>query len=147
VVELLGSGSAAHRRAVALQLGLRAEASAEDIRGALCDREWIAAIVGALSPGARHLAARAAFLDEGVVEQGWNGRSSSHAAELERHGIAFAFRSQYVVEHWVPLELRPLLAEVLAAPYADRLAAAWPARWLEAPLQLAHDVASCACGR
>jgi hypothetical protein len=42
----------------------------------------------------------------------------------------------------VPLEVRPLLAAALAAPYADRLAAAGPVRWLGAPLQLAHDIAS-----
>lgn len=106
------------------------------------DRERIEAGVRALSPRARHLAARAAFLDEGVVEQGWNGYVSPDAAELERHGMAFAFRSAYAIEHWVPPEVRPLLAAVLAAPYAGRLVAAGPVRWVEAPLQLAHDVAS-----
>jgi hypothetical protein len=142
VVELLDAAPAAHRRQVALELGLSAATSAEEIRATLCDRERIAAVVGALSSHARRLAARAAFLDEGVVEQAWNGRSSLHAAELERHGIAFAFRSQYVVEHWVPPEVRPLLAGALAAPYADRLAPAGPVRWLGTPLQLAHDIAS-----
>jgi hypothetical protein len=142
VVDLLDSGPAAHRRAVALQLGLSAAAAAEDIRAALCERERIAAIVGTLSCRARHLAARAALLDEPVIEQGWNGRSSPQATELERQGIAFAFRSSYVIEHWVPRELRALLADALAAPYTGRLAAADPVRWVEAPLQLAHDLAS-----
>ena len=68
-------------------------------------------------------------------------------AELERHGIVFTFRGTYALEHWVPSELRPLVADALAAPYAGRLAgdgrvAAAAARWLEAPLQLAHDIAS-----
>jgi hypothetical protein len=142
VADLLESAPAAHREEVALQLGLPPTASAQEIRATLCDRERIATIVGALSPRARDLAARAAFLDHGVVEQGWNGHSSSHAAELERHGIAFAFRGQYLVAHWVPPDLRPLLAAALAAPYADCLVASGPARWLAAPLQLAHDVAS-----
>jgi hypothetical protein len=142
VVELLDSAPIAHRRQVALQLGLSPAASAEEIRASLCDRERIAAIVGVLSSRARHLATRAAFLDDGVVEQGWKGRSSSQAAELERHGIAFAFKRQYLVEHWVPPEVRPLLAAALAAPYADRLAPAAPVRWLGVPLQLAHDIAS-----
>ena len=142
VAELLESAPAGHRRAVALQLGLSPTASAQETGTALCDRERIAAIVAALSPSARDLAARAAFLDDGVVAQGWNGYSSAAAAELERQGIAFAFRGQYVVEHWVPPEVRPLLAAALAAPYADRLAAAGRVRWLGAPLQLAHDVAS-----
>jgi hypothetical protein len=142
VAELLASAPAAHRRAVALQLGLSPTASAQEIRAALCARERIAAIVGALSPRARELAARAAFLDQGVVAQGWNGYFTSDAAELERHGVAFAFRGQYAVEHWVPPEVRPLLAAALAAPYAERLAAAGEVRWLGAPLQLAHDIAS-----
>jgi hypothetical protein len=142
VVELLNAASAAHRRTVALQLGLPATASAGEIRAALCDRERIAAIVGALSPRARGLAATAAFLEHGEVAQAWNGYSSPGAAELERHGIAFAFGRQYLVAHWVPPEVRPLLGAALAAPYADRLAAAGEVRWVGAPLQLAHDVAS-----
>jgi hypothetical protein len=141
-VELLDSAPAAHRREVALQLGMPPAASAEEIRATLCNRERIATIIGALSSRARHLAGRAAFLDSGVVEQGWNGHSSTDAAELERHGIAFAFRRPYVVEHWMPPEIRPLVAGALAAPYADRLVAAGPVRWLPSPLQLAHDIAS-----
>jgi Helicase conserved C-terminal domain len=147
VVELLAGAPAAHRRAVAAQLGLAPAASVEEIAAVLCDPEHMAAAVGALTPAARRLAAEAAFLDEGVVQQSWGGRVAAAVAELERHGIVFTFGGTYNLEHWVPSELRPLLAAALAAPYAGRLAAAGPvatapARWLDAPLQLAHDVAS-----
>ena len=147
VVELLAAGPASHRRGVAAQLGLGSDADAEEIAAVLGDRERMARIVGALTPGARRLAAEAAFLDEGVVQQSWGGRVSPAVAELERHGVVFSFRGPYNLEHWVPPELRPLLAEALAAPYAGALATAGrlapgPVRWLEAPLQLAHDVAT-----
>ena len=147
VVELLAGVSAAHRRAVAAQLGLAPAASVDEMAAVLCDPEPMAAVVGGLTPGARRLAAEAAFLDEGVVQQSRGGRVAAAVAELERHGIVFTFRGTYNLEHWVPSELRPLLAAALAAPYAGRLAAAGrvataPARWLEAPLQLAHDIAS-----
>ncbi len=146
IVELLDAAPSAHRREVAAQLGL-ASAGAEEIAAVLCDRERIAGVVGALTPRARRLAAEAAFLDEDVVQESWGGRVSAEVGELERHGIVFSFRGPYSLEHWVPAELRPLLAEALAAPYADALAttgcsAPGPVRWLEAPLQLAHDIAT-----
>ena len=148
VVELLAAAPAAHRRVVAAQLGLAAAADAEEIAAVLCDRERMARIVGALTPGARMLVTKAAFLDDGVVQQSWGGRRVSAAvAELERHGIVFSFRGPYCLEHCVPPDLRPPLAEALAAPYAEALAttgrlAPRPVRWLEAPLQLAHDIAT-----
>ena len=142
VAELLASASAAHRRAVASELGLAPGAPADEIASAPRDRERIAAIVGGLSPGARRLAAEAAFLGEVSVHESWSGRSSDAASELERFGLAFAFKHSYVVEYRVPRELHPLLADALAAPYARDLAAARPARMLAAPLQLAHDMAA-----
>ena len=147
VVKLLAQAPAAHRDAVAAQLGLAPAASVEEIAAALCDPDVMARVVGELTPGAREHAAEAAFLDEGVVQQSWGGRVGAAVAELERHGIVFTFRGTYNLEHWVPSELRPRLAAALVAPYAGRLAAAGPvaaapARRLEAPLQLAHDIAS-----
>jgi hypothetical protein len=151
IADLLAGAPAAHRRAVAGQLGLAPGTSAEDIGATLGDPGRMARVVCDLTPAARGLAARAAFLDEGVVEETWGGRMRAPVAELERHGIVFTFRGAYALEHWVPSELRPLLADALAAPYAGRVAAASrlaagglvpPARWLEAPLQLAHDIAS-----
>jgi hypothetical protein len=142
VAELLAAASAAHCRTVAAQLGLAPRAAPEEIASALCDRERLAGVVATLSSEARRLAAQVAFLDHGAVHQGWNGRSGAAAVELERHGIGFAFKRDYVVEHWVPPELRSLIAAALAAPYAGHLDTASPARWLGAPLQLAHDIAS-----
>ena len=142
VTELLASASAPHRRAVAAELGLAPGAPADEIGSALCDRERIAAIIGKLSPGARRLVAEAAFLGETTVHESWSDRPGDAVAELERHGLAYAFRDSYRLAYRVPRELHPLLADALAAPYAGGLAAARPARWLGAPLQLAHDMAT-----
>lgn len=142
VAERLASASAAHRRAVATELGLAPTAPPDAIAAALHDRERIAAIMGALSPGARRLVAEAAFLGELVVHQSWGGRPHNAVSELERLGLAFAFRGSYRVEYRVPRELHPLLADALAAPYVRGLAAARPERLFEAPLQLAHDMAA-----
>jgi hypothetical protein len=147
VVNLLAQAPSAHRDAVAAQLGLASAGSVEEIAAALRDPDVMARLVGELTPGARELAAEAAFLDEGVVQQSWGGRVGAAVAELERHGIVFTFRGTYNLEHWVPSELRPRLAAALVAPYAGSLAAdgrvaAAPARWLEVPLQIAHDIAS-----
>jgi hypothetical protein len=142
VTELLASSSAAHRRSVAAEIGLAPAASPDEVGAALRNRDRIVATVGKLSRGARCLAAEAAFLGETTVHESWNGRPTAAARELERHGLAFAFRHSYVVEYRVPRELHPLLADALAAPYAQGLAAARPERLLEAPLQLAHDLAT-----
>ncbi len=142
VAELLASASVAHRRAVASELGLAPEAPADEIATTLRDRERIAAIVGGLSPDARRLAAEAAFLGEVSVHESWGGRSSDAACELERFGLAFAFKHSYLVEYRVPRELHQLIADALAAPFARDLAAARPARILAAPLQLAQDMAT-----
>ena len=103
VVELLAGAPAAHRRVVAAQLGLAPAAPGEEIGAALRDPGCVARVIGALTPGARRLAAQAAFLDEGVAQQSWGGRVGASVAELERHGIVFTFRGTYALEHWVPL--------------------------------------------
>ena len=47
-----------------------------------------------------------------------------------------------MIEYHVPHDLHGPLADVLAARYRHDLESAEPARWLEAPLQLAHDLAA-----
>ncbi len=143
LASLLAAAPPAHRRTVATTLGLPPAAPAEAIANALRDPDRIVAIVRGLSPSARYLAAEAAWLGEAVVEENWASRRPSNAAaELERHGLAFAFEDSYWLKHFVPTELHPLLADALAAPYARDIAAADAERWLDAPLQLAHDIAS-----
>jgi hypothetical protein len=139
---LLASAPAAHRRALATASRLPREAPADALAAALLDRERIALVVRGLSPGARRLVAEAAFLGETVVANTWNPGRGDAACELERHGLAFAFKEDYWVRYFVPAELHPMLADALAAPYARGLAGAEPSRWLEAPLQLAHDMVS-----
>jgi Helicase conserved C-terminal domain len=139
---LLASAPDANRRAAAIASGLPPETPAPAIGAALLDPGRIAAIVRALSPAARRLAARAAFLGDPVVVESWTRRPDEQACELERHGLAFAFRESYWLRYFVPPELHPLLADALAAPYARNLSPAEPERWVEPPLQLAHDVAA-----
>ena len=69
-------------------------------------------------------------------------RPNAAASELERHGIAFAFKQSYMVQYRVPADMHAPLAAALAAAFAGGLPAARPARLLVAPLQLAHDVAA-----
>src|SRR5947209_1940870 len=71
VAELFDRAPAAHRRAVATQLGLAAAAPAEEIGAMLCDPGGMARVVDRLTAQARRLAAQAAFLDEGMVQQSW----------------------------------------------------------------------------
>lgn len=141
VTELLASSTIAHRRAVATELGLAPAAPAQEIGTALGDRERIAEIVAGLSAGARGLAAEAAFLGETTVHQTWTGRNAYAAWELERSGLAFAFQRTHRLMYTVPRELQQLLADALAAPHGDGVAAARPARMLRLSLQLAHDMA------
>jgi len=142
VSELLASASAAHRRAVASTLGLDAAASAAEIAAVVRDRQRLAGIIDRLSAQARRRAAQAAYLGDACVYQSWNGRPDAATSELERHGLAFAFRRSYNLKYHVPLELHAALGDVLAAPYVRDLKVAEPGRPLEAPLQLGHDLAA-----
>ncbi len=142
LADLLASAPDANRRAAAIASGLPPETPAQAIGVALLDPARIAAIVRTLSPAARRLAAHAAFLGDPVVVESWTRRPDNQACELERHGLAFAFRESYWLRYFIPPELHPLLADALAAPYARNLSHAEPERRVEAPLQLAHDVAA-----
>jgi hypothetical protein len=142
VSELLALAPAAHRRAVASAVGLVSGATAAEISATVRDREHLAAVVEGLSAGARRRAARAAYLGDATILQSWSGRPDPETSELERHGLAFAFRRSYLVEYHVPHELHTALADVLAAPYARGLKTNNPSRLLEAPLQLGHDIAA-----
>ena len=140
---LLSGAPSQHRGAVAQALALPRDALPDEIAATILSRDRIRAIVSKLSPDARLLAARAGFLGEAIVDGSWSGRPSGPAGELERYGLAFAFRRSYELTYVVPRELRRPLADALAAPYAPRgLRAARPERVVRAPLQLAHDVAT-----
>lgn len=141
--ELLAAATAAHRRAVATQLGLPPKTGADAIAGVLGDAHRLAPLVAELSVEARRMAGPAAFGDAPVVHQSWAGRANAAASELERHGIAFAFKETWMVRYRVPSDLRAPLAGALAAPHAaGGFQTARPARLIAAPLQLAHDVAA-----
>jgi hypothetical protein len=140
--DLLASAAAPHRRAVASQHGLAPGAAVDEIAAALRDRDRLATVVDGLSEEARRMVARAAFHRDPDVCGSWSGRPDPGACELERHGLAFAFRHEYELEYHVPHDLHGPLADVLAAPYYDGLERSEPARWLAAPMPLAHDLAA-----
>jgi hypothetical protein len=140
--DLLASAAAPHRRAVATQLSLARGAAFDDIAAALRDRDRLATVLDGLSEDARRMVARAAFYRDPDVWGSWSGRPDPVAGELERHGLAFAFRHGYELEYHVPHDLHGPLADVLAAPYNHDLEPSEPARWLAAPMQLAHDLAA-----
>ena len=139
---LLATASAEHRRAVAVELGLAPHATAVEIANALLDPRKLGAVVDGLSEPGRRLLALAAFEREPNVCASWSGRADVAVGQLERHGLAFAFRDQYETAYHVPHDLHAPLADVLAAPYDDGLERCEPARWLHPPLQLAHDLAA-----
>jgi hypothetical protein len=88
------------------------------------------------------MVARAAFYRDPEVCGSWSGRPDPVARELERHGLAFAYRHEYQLEYHVPHDLHGPLADVLAAPYDHDLERSEPARWLATPMPLAHDLAA-----
>jgi hypothetical protein len=140
--DLLASASAPHRRAVATQHGLSPGAAFDEVAAALRDRDRLATVVDALSEEAWRMVARAAFNRDPDVCGSWSGRPDPVACELERHGLAFAFRHEYELEYHVPHDLHAPLADVLAARYNHDLERSEPARWLAAPIPLAHDLAA-----
>jgi hypothetical protein len=140
--DLLASASAPHRRAVAAQHGLAPGAAGDEIAAALRDRDRLATVVDGLSEEARRMLARAAFYRDPDVCGSWSGRPDPVACELERHGLAFAFRHEHELEYHVPHDLHGPLADVLVAPYDRDLERSEPARWLAAPMPLAHDLAA-----
>jgi hypothetical protein len=139
---LLACASAEHRRAVAVELGLAPHATSVEIANALLDPRKLGAVVDGLSQPGRRLLAVAAFEREPNVYASWSVRTDGAVGQLERHGLAFAFRDEYETAYHVPHDLHAPLADLLVAPYDDGLERCEPARWLHPPLQLAHDLAA-----
>ena len=141
--ELLVASSPAHRSAVAAALGL-ADAGAAEVARALHDEQRLAELVGGLPSAA---AAGVTALAFGAAGQAFHGQrpGESALAELERHGLAFAFGTGWSRRWAVPEDLRVPLCRLRAEAHARPLASgpqATPQRLVGAPLQCGHDAAA-----
>ncbi len=143
LAELLDGVSVKHRSAVATRIGLPKQATAAEICAHLLDPVRLQEIVDGFSPEARRRAARQA-LGEDAPGYGYyrSGAPDAGGQELERCGLAFAFRDSWRTDYTVPDDIVGPLARALATVHLERGKAARAARWLGAPLQLAHDAAA-----
>jgi hypothetical protein len=142
--ELLAGATVEHRRAVAGAIGLAADAPAARIAEALEDEERLASIVAGLSGVGRAAATAGAFAGRGAVFQAPARAGPAGVLELERHGLVYAFGRSWWREYGVPDDLLAPLARVRAAAHAARVPegeSGGDARFVGAPLQLAHDAA------
>jgi hypothetical protein len=142
--ELLDGISAEHRAAVAVRIGLPKRATPTEIAAALLDAKELEEVVAGLSEEARSFAARRVLGDDYPPYGGYyQSRSGDPAAEeLERCGLAFAFRDGWRTDYLVPGEVLGPLGQALATAHLHGRRAATAERWIGAPLQLAHDAAA-----
>jgi hypothetical protein len=141
---LLDGVSAKHRAAVATRLGLPKQARAAEISEWLLDPVQLEQLLDGLSPEARGRAAGKVLSPE-PASHGYyfGGRTATGGDdELERCGLAFAFRGSWQTEYRIADDLCGPLGHTLAGLHARRTKAGRAARWVGAPLQLAHDVAA-----
>lgn len=141
--ELLDGVSAKHRSAVATRIDLPKKATAAEICAHLLDPARLQEIVDGLPPEARHCAARQALGEDGPRNGYYSSRAADTGAqELERCGLAFALRDSWRTNYTVPDDVIGALAQALACAHLEGRKAGRAGRWLGAPLQLAHDVAT-----
>jgi hypothetical protein len=142
--ELLDGVSAKHRAAVATRLGLPKKATASEIAATLLDIQRLEEVVAELSDPGRGYAARQ-VLGEDQPQYGgyYHSRSGELGAEeLERCGLAFAFRDSWRTDYVVPGDVLGPLGQALATAHLQGRRAGTAERWIGAPLQLAHDAAA-----
>ncbi|MCP9488615.1 MAG: hypothetical protein MSC31_01910 [Solirubrobacteraceae bacterium MAG38_C4-C5] len=141
--ELLAGSSAPHRHAVARALGLDADAPAARIAETLGDEEHLASVVAELSSQGRAAATAGAFAGPGAVFHTSPRADATGVLELERHGLAYAFGRSWARRHVLADDLLAPLQRVRAQAHAARVPDEPPgqARFVGAPLQLAHDAA------
>lgn len=140
----LAGVSAKHRSAVAGAVGLDIRAGAREIAAALLDLQRLGPLTARLPPPAHRRAVHKVLTDARDVARGYCYFRSGDPPdlELERHGLAFAFRAQWGNEYLIPEDLHGPLLAALALPHAAGLKPARAQRWIGAPLQLAHDAAA-----
>ncbi|MGO9898335.1 MAG: hypothetical protein ACLP0J_01270 [Solirubrobacteraceae bacterium] len=144
--ELLDGVSTKHRAAVADRIGLSKRATAAEIATALMDDQRLQEVVAGLSAEARGFAARQVLGEAGPQYGAYYHSSGGEAGaeELERCGLAFAFRDSWRTDYVVPGDVLGPLGQALATAHLTGRGrrAATAQRWIGAPLQLAHDAAA-----
>lgn len=142
--ELLEVVSARHRAAVARQLGLPKTAAAPEIAAVVLDPPQLEAVVAGLSEEARGFAARQVLGEDHPQYAGYyHSRGGDPGGEeLERCGLAFAFRDGWRTDYQIPGDLLGPLGQALATAHLHGRRAGTAERWIGAPLQLAHDAAA-----
>jgi hypothetical protein len=141
--ELLDSVSTKHRAAVARHIGLPKGATPAEIAAALLDVQRLEEVVAELSEEARSFAARQILGENEPRYGGYYSRAvDAGAEELERCGLAFAFRESWRTDYVIPDDLLGPLGQALATAHLEGCRTATAERWIGAPLQLAHDAAA-----
>lgn len=150
--ELIDGLSATHRELIAFSLDLPRKSSSRQIVAVFKQDRRIRKIFEELSDSARRLLIKATFKASGVAlelgrydlefEFRSQERSLIASAELERWGLVFAFRASGDVFYRIPEDLQLRLRSVLVAPFARTVSSARAYRWLAAPRQDLHDIAS-----
>lgn len=141
--ELVAGATVEHRRVVAATIGLAVDAPAVRIAEALEDEGRLVSIVAGLSSAGRAAATACAFAGRGAVFQASAHARPAAVLELERHGLVHAFGRSWSREYVAPDDLIGPLQRVRAAAHAARVPdePVEDARFIAAPLQLAHDAA------
>ncbi|MGI8429735.1 MAG: hypothetical protein ACR2OB_10620 [Solirubrobacteraceae bacterium] len=144
LAQCLGAVPAKHRSSVAGAIGLASKAKTVEIAEALLDPEQLSQLINRLPASVRGRAARKTLC--GTVQASgayyYAPAGDSADLELERYGLAFAFRGPWRTEYDLAEDLRGPLLEALAQGHAEGMKPPRAQRWVGAPLQLAHDAAA-----
>jgi hypothetical protein len=142
--ELLDGVSAKHRAAVAGRIGLPKQATSAELSAALLDDQRLQEVVAELSDEARGLAARQILGEDRPQYDGYHHSRGGEPGgeELERCGLAFAFRDSWRTESVIPADVLGPLGQALATAHLQAGRTATAERWIGAPLQLGHDAAA-----
>jgi hypothetical protein len=150
--ELLSRLSTTRRELIAFSLDLSRKSSARQIAATFNDESRLREILEELSDHARRLLATAVFNVNGIalclhsIELGptfdFERKRQVAAREVERRGLAFAFRTPRRVFYHVPGDLRSSLRRALVKRYVRTVRPATALRWLATPRQDLNDIAA-----
>ena len=144
--ELLEAVPARHRAVVANTIGLPRTASASAIAAHLLDEQHLDELAATLSVPARAAATRKLLGDDRPASSYYyysSSRPSDGDTELERCGLAFAFRSNWQTDYRIPDDLcEPLVGALAAAHGAQLITSDRVMQWFIGTHQLARDAAA-----
>ncbi len=125
-------------------IGLPKGTTAAEITAILFDAQRLEEVVAELSDPARGFAARQVLGEDRPQMGGYyhSRGGEAGAEELERCGLAFAFRDSWRTDYLIPGDVLGPLGQALATAHLQGCTAGTAQRWIGAPLQLAHDAAA-----